>query len=43
MFISTYLNDCLDLSDNILMEVFSCGFDDTLLGKTEIEVGKIKK
>jgi len=43
MFISTYLNNCLDLSDNILMEVFSCGLVDTLLGKTEIEVGKIKK
>ncbi len=44
MFISTYLNDCLDLSDNIHMEVLACGgITDTLLGKTEIEVSKIKK
>ena len=44
MKISTYLNDCLDLSDNIKLEVVDTnGITNTVLGKTEIEVRKIQK
>lgn len=44
MFISTYLNDVLDLSENIRMSVIDKGgLTSPLLGYTEIEVGKIQK